>query len=265
MKKSLSLFIALALVPTLFFGASKKKQDVIRIAVEGYWKPYNFTTETGELTGFDIDVIKAINEKLPGVTIKIEPTSWDGMLLALETGRFDIVVNEVKKNPAREERYLFADKPYNYDYPVIAFKDTTNIKTADDLLGKTVIVGAGSSYADWIDGFNAKKGGKIKVLYAGNEATTTSIFTDVITGRADATIDSPVATESLKKDHNLPLSYIPADPDLLTPTYFVYGRSKKGERTKAVFDKALEEIRADGTLSKIAIKWFGTDTTSRGK
>lgn len=268
------IIIALVALGAIFTGCKPKgetvsekgkEKEVFRIAVEGYWKPYNFTDENGELTGYDIDVIKAINEKIPDVTIKVEPTDWDGMLLALENGHYDIVVNQIKKSPARAERYLFADKPYNFDYPAIAFTTKTDIKTAEDLIGKTVIVGAGSSYADWIDAFNEKTGGKITVLYAGSGSTTLSIFADVISGRADATIDSPVAVEILKNEQNFPLNSIPADPDLLTPTYFVYGKSKRGEHVKAIFDKALEEIRADGTLSKLAIKWFGTDTSSKGK
>lgn len=262
----------------LFFGflaavlltgcKSKEKKDggkeVIRVAVEGTWKPYNYVDENGVLTGYDIDVIKAVSEKIPDVELKFEPTSWDGMLLALETDRYDIVLCEVKKNPEREKRYLYADIPYNYDYPAIAFKETTDIKSADDLLGKTVIVGAGSSYQEWIDSFNAKNGGKVNVLYAGNDSTTVSIFTDVIQGRADATLDSPVAIENLKKDQGWPLKAIPADPDLITPTYFVYARSKRGEYVQSLFDKALKEVRDEGTLSKLALKWFGVDTISRG-
>ena len=263
------IIIALVALGAIFTGCKSKgkaeaEKEVFRIAVEGYWKPYNFTDENGELTGYDIDVIKAINEKIPDVTINVEPTDWDGMLLALETGRYDIVLCEVKKNPEREKRYLYADIPYNYDYPAIAFKDTADIKTAEDLFGKTVIVGAASSYQEWIDAFNEKNGGKINVLYAGNDSTTVSIFTEVITGRADATLDSPVAIENLKKDQNWPLKSIPADPDLITPTYFVYARSSRGEYVKSLFDKGLKEIREDGTLSKIAIKWFGIDTANRG-
>ena len=268
MKKVLLVLLVLGTIISASFCKSKNKEkkgnEVIRVAVEGTWKPYNYVDEKGVLTGYDIDVINAVNERIPGVTLKFEPTSWDGMLLALETGRYDIVLCEVKKNPEREKRYLYADIPYNYDYPAIAFKDTTDIKTAEDLFGKTVIVGAASSYQEWIDAFNAKNGGKIKVLYAGNDATTVSIFTDVITGRADATLDSPVAIENLKKDQKWPLKAIPADPNLLTPTYFVYARSKRGEYVKSLFDKGLQEIRADGTLSKIAIKWFGIDTANRG-
>ena len=268
MKKSVIGFLALGIFVLGLSGCKGKKaesgKEVIRVAVEGTWKPYNYVDENGVLTGYDIDAIKAVSEKIPNVELKFEPTSWDGMLLALETDRYDIVLCEVKKNPERAKRYLYSDIPYNYDYPAIAFKDTTDIKSAQDLLGKTVIVGAGSSYQEWIDSFNSKNGGKVNVLYAGNDSTTVSIFTDVIQGRADATLDSPVAIENLKKDQGWPLKAIPADPDLITPTYFVYARSKRGEYVQSLFDKALKEVRDEGTLSKLALKWFGVDTISRG-
>lgn len=264
MKKGLLVFVALA---AIFTGCNSKKsgkQEVIRIAIEGGWKPYNYVDENGTITGFDVDVVKAINEKIGNLEIKFEPTPWDGMLVALEAGRFDAVANEIKKNPAREKQFLYADQPYNYDYPAIIFKNTTDIKTAEDLFGKTVIVGGGSSYAEWLEKFNEENGGKIKVVYAGDTATA-AIFGEVLSGRADATIDSPVAGGIFINEKKEPLALIPADPDLLNPAYLIFTKNKKGERVKALFDKGLEEIRADGTLSKLAVKWFGADTTVKSK
>lgn len=263
MKKSLSLFIALLLVPALFFGASKKKQEVIRIGVEGYWNPYNFIGEDGELTGYDIDVVKAINDRIKeDVTIQIERIAWDGLFLALETGRIDVIANEIKKNPAREQRYLYGAHHYNYDYPVIIFKkDRTDINSAEDLFGKKVIIAPGTSYADSLDNFNSKNGNKVIPVYTGNDVTMESIFSDIISGRGDAAIENPVAAEILIRDKHYPLRYIKLDPELANPAYIIFRKNKRGQHIKELFDAALEEIRADGTLSKLAIKWFGSDTT----
>ncbi|EID85834.1 ABC-type amino acid transport/signal transduction system, periplasmic component [Treponema sp. JC4] len=268
MKKSLSLIIALALLPSFFFAAGKKKQEVIRVAMEGTWKPFGFVNEQGELAGFDVDVIKAISERIKddNIKIQIEKTGWDGIFLALETGRIDVIANEIKKNPAREQRYLYADKPYNYDYPVIIFKKERNdINTAEDLFGKKVIVGTGSSFADWLEAFNKKTGNKVTTIYTGNDTTLQTIFADIVSGRADAAIDSPIGAEALISEQGYPLRYVKSDPDFLNPAFWVFRRNKKGEYLKEIFGEALEEIRADGTLSKLAIKWFGTDTTVKSK
>lgn len=266
MKKILFFLLSLTVVASSAFCKEKKndRNEVVRIAIEGGWKPYNFVDEKGKITGFDVDVVNAIAERIGGLTIKFEPTPWDGMLVALSAGRFDAVANEIKKNPAREKQYLYASQPYNYDYPALIFKNTTNIKSAQDLFGKTVIVGGGSSYAEWVENFNKENGNKINIVYAGDTATA-AIFAEVLSGRADVTIDGPVAAGVFINERKEPLSYIPADPDLLNPAYLIFAKNKKGERIRALFDKGLEEIRADGTLSKLAIKWFGSDTTVKSK
>ena len=110
MKKILFLLLSLTVVASSAFCKEKKNagNEVVRIAIEGGWKPYNFVDEKGEITGFDVDVVNAIAERIGGLTIKFEPTPWDGMLVALSAGRFDAVANEIKKNPAREKQYLYA-------------------------------------------------------------------------------------------------------------------------------------------------------------
>ena len=266
MKKVLLLLVVLGTVFSSSFGKAKNKseKEVIRIAIEGGWKPYNFVDENGNFAGFDVDVVNAISEKIPNVTLQIEPTPWDGMLVALAAGRFDIAANEIKKNPAREKQFYYGSQPYNYDYPALIFRKEANIKSAKDLIGKNVIVGGGSSYAEWVENYNKEVGGKINIIYAGDTATA-AIFSEVLSGRADVTIDSPVAAGIFINERKEPLAYIPADPDLLNPAYLIFTKNKKGERVKALFDKGLEEIRADGTLSKLAIKWFGSDTTIKSK
>lgn len=266
MKKVLVLLLAAGVIVSSSFCKAKNKsgKEVVRIAIEGGWKPYNFVDENGKITGFDVDVVNAIAERIPDITLKIEPTPWDGMLVALAAGRFDVAANEIKKNAAREKQFLYASNPYNYDYPALIFKNTTVIKSAEDLFGKTVIVGGGSSYAEWVENFNKENGGKINIVYAGDTATA-AIFAEVLSGRADVTIDSPVAAGIFINERKEPLSYIPADPNLLNPAYLIYTKNKKGERIKVLFDKGLEEIRSDGTLSKLAVKWFGSDTTVKSK
>lgn len=267
MKKSLPLFFSLLLLPSILLGCGKKKQEVIRVGVEGHWNPYNFVGADGQLTGYDIDVINAINEHIKeDITIQFEQISWDSLFLSLETGRIDIIANEIKKNPAREARYLYAANPYNYDYPVIIFKkDRTDINKAEDLFGKKVIIAPGTSYADSLDKFNSQNGNKVTPVYTGNDTTMESIFSDIINGRGDAAIENPVAAEILIRDKGYPLKCIKLDENLVNPAFIIFRKSEKGEHLKELFDAALEEIRADGTLSKLAIKWFGTDTSVRSE
>ncbi|MBP5402749.1 MAG: transporter substrate-binding domain-containing protein [Treponema sp.] len=267
MKKTVVGFIALGLIAFGLTGCKAKKAqgpEVVRVAIEGGWRPYNYVDDDGVIKGFDVDVVQAIADKFPEIEVKFEPTAWDGMLVALSAGRFDVVANEIKKNPAREKQYLYADQPYNYDYPALIFRNDTVIKSAEGLIGKNVIVGGGSSYAEWVEKYNEEIGGKINVIYAGDTATA-AIFAEVLSGRADVTIDSPVAAGIFINERKEPLSFIPADPNLLNAAYLIFPKNKKGERIKALFDKGLEELRADGTLSKFAVKWFGSDTTVKNK
>ncbi len=236
------------------------KEKVVIVGTEGAYPPYNFVRDDGIADGYDMDVIKALDEKIPGVTFKFQPTAWDGIFVALESGKFDIIASQISKNKEREAKYLFSEQPYLYSFGAIAFKKgRTDIKSIEDLHGKTVAAGVGSYFTTWLENYNKEHNNAIKIQYYDGNAAV--FFNDIANGRVDATLTDPVTTDLFVKESNLALDYVIRTDEPPAPAYILFANTKKGRENKALIDKAFEEIVADGTLSKISEKWFGQDFT----
>ena len=261
MKKIGLILILAASLSSFAFGAKKAKspkEKVVIVGTEGAYPPYNFVNKKGEADGYDIDVIKAIDERIPGITFKFEPTAWDGIFVALESGKFDIIASQISWNAEREKKYLFPKEPYFYGFSVIAFKKgRTDIKNTKDLWGKTVAAGVGTYNTTWLEEYNKKNGNPVKIQYTDGNAAL--FFKDIADGRVDATLTDPITTDNFAKENKLPLEWVVLDEQDTAPAYFLFSNNKNGEKYRELIEKALEEIKADGTLSKISIKWFGKD------
>lgn len=261
-KTGIVLFVAAVLSASSLWAKEKKakapKEQVVIVGTEGAYPPYNFVDKKGNVDGYDIDVIKAIDERIPGYTFKFEPTAWDGIFVALESGKFDIIVSQISRNSEREKKYLFPEQPYFYGFSVIAFKKgRTDIKNTKDLWGKTVAAGVGTYNTTWLEEYNKKNGNPIKIQYTDGNAAL--YYKDIADGRVDATLTDPITTDNFAKENNLPLEWVVLDEQDTAPAYFLFANNKNGEKYRELIEKALEEIKADGTLSKISIKWFGKD------
>lgn len=112
-----------------------KKAGVIRIGTEGVFVPYSYHDEQGRLTGYDVELARAVAAKI-GVQAQFIESSWDSLLAGVDAGRFDIVVNQVEASAARRAKYDFS-VPYTYDHTAILVRsDNNDIKGFDDLRGK---------------------------------------------------------------------------------------------------------------------------------
>lgn len=96
---------------------------------------FYFPQQKDQLTGYDIDVIKAV-AKEEGYKLKFNETSWDSMFAGLDAKRFDVIANQVGINKRKKEKYKFSN-PYTYSSGVLVVRDDEkNIKSFDDVKGK---------------------------------------------------------------------------------------------------------------------------------
>src|SRR3954468_1415277 len=124
-----------------------KSSGVLRVGTEGVYSPFSYhDPATGELTGYDVDVARAVAEKL-GVRAEFIETPWDSIFAALEANRFDVVGNEVTITPERQAKYDLSE-PYSVGEGVIVTKaDDDSIKSLADLKGKTTAQSITSNWA----------------------------------------------------------------------------------------------------------------------
>ncbi|WP_126925465.1 transporter substrate-binding domain-containing protein, partial [Staphylococcus epidermidis] len=97
--------------------SSSKDKDTLRVGTEGTYAPFTYHNKNDQLTGYDIDVIKAV-AKEENLKLKFNETSWDSMFAGLDAGRFDVIANQVGVNKDREKKYKFSE-PYTYSSAVL--------------------------------------------------------------------------------------------------------------------------------------------------
>ena len=154
---------------------------------------------------------------------------------------------------ARKAKYLFAD-PYVVDGAQITVrKGNDSIQGVEDLAGKTVAVNLGSNFEQLLRSYD--KDGKINI-----KTYDTGIEHDVALGRADAFIMDRLSALELIKKTGLPLQ-LAGEPFETIQNAWPFVDNEKGRKLQAEVNKALEEMRADGTVEKISVKWFGADIT----
>jgi L-cystine transport system substrate-binding protein len=226
-----------------------KSAGVLKIGTEGTYAPFTFHDPAGKLVGFDVEIGEAVAQKL-GVKAEFLEGKWDGLIAGLDANRYDVVVNQVGITDARKQKYDFSE-PYIASKAVLIVKsDDDSIKGFTDLKGKKSAQSLTSNF-----GKLAQESGAELV---GTDGFDQSIQL-VLTGRADATINDSLSFLDFKKhkpDAPVKIAAEQADADYSGIIF------RKGDaELKAAIDKAIVDIKADGTYQKISDKYFGADVS----
>ena len=222
------------------------------VALEGGWQPWSYHDESDTLVGYDVEVSRAIAEKL-GVEPEYVESDWDSLFAGLDAGRFDIVCNGVEVTDERAKTYDFTT-PYGYIHTALAVrKDNEDIKSFEDLKGKTTANSLASTYMELAESYGATVQG-IDTL-----EETIQLLT---AGRIDATLNADVSFYDYLNVHP------DADFKLVAQTEdasHVAIPVRKGDDSASLLEAintAIEELRADGTLKALGEKYFGQDISS---
>jgi len=226
-----------------------KKAGVFKVGTEGTYAPFTYHDGSGALVGFDVEIAQAIAAKL-GVKVEFVEGQWDGLIAGLDANRYNSVINEVGITEARKAKYDFSD-PYIASKAVLIVRgDNAQVKTFDDLKGRKAAQTLTSNFG----ALAAKHGAEL--VGADSFDQTVALLID---GRADATINDSLSFLDFKKHKPDANVKIVAQQDNADFSGVIV---RKGEpQLLAAINKALEEIKADGTYKKIADKYFGQDVS----
>lgn len=226
----------------------------INVGTEGTYPPFTYHDQSGQLTGYDVEVTRAIADKL-GVDVNFNETQWDAMLAGLDSGRFDMVANQVSlTTPEREAKY---DKvtPYNWSGAAVLAPDyDERFKSWEDLKGMRSAQSLTSNYGELAERYEAE------IVPVDGMAQAVQL---VKQGRADLTMN----------DHLAILDYLQNFPDsglevkLVAPESEQRGSGlvllKGNDEAVAKLDEAMAELQADGTLTQISQEFFGADISQK--
>ncbi|QQZ63859.1 transporter substrate-binding domain-containing protein [Paenibacillus sonchi] len=218
-----------------------------------------FIDENGKLTGFDVELLKDIDSRLPQYEFELQTMDFSNLLLSLDTKKIDLVAHVMEKNPEREQKYLFNTEPYaHWRNRIVVAKDNNSIKTLDDLKGKKALVGATSAQAQILENYNKEHDNAIKIVYQNGAANDT--VSQISSGRVDATLAADFVLPVIDPQAKLKAS----GPELSSADIlYVLRKDDADSKTLAdAIDGAIKELKADGTLAKLSTEWLGADVTA---
>ncbi|MBB3129690.1 L-cystine transport system substrate-binding protein [Paenibacillus rhizosphaerae] len=218
-----------------------------------------FIDENGKLTGFDVELVREIDKRLPDYEFDIQTQEFSNLLLSLETKKIDFVAHEMEKNPERTEKYLFNKEPYaHWRNKIIVAKDNDSIHSLDDLKGKKVLTGATSAEAQILENYNKEHDNAIQIVYQNGAANDT--VNQITTGRVDATIGADFSLPLIDPQGKLKVT---GDDQSEHDILFVFRKDDPEEQKLAdAVDGAIKELKQDGTLGKLSKEWLGSDFTA---
>jgi polar amino acid transport system substrate-binding protein len=253
----ITMITAVLMVTSVVWGASTdnswekvKAAGAIRIGVDDAFPPMEYRDEKGNLVGFDVDLADEIGRRL-GVDIVWVPTAWDGVILSLQSGKFDMILSTLTITDERAEKIDFSP-PYIYGAQIIVVKqETKDINALSDLKGKVVGTQLGSTGE-----VAAKKYGGFKDLKL--YATYPEAFTDLAIGRIRAlVVDEFVGRYYITKQAG---AYRVLEECLAEESIGI-GFRKGDDSFREAIVQAIDSIKADGTYGEISRKWFGVDVS----
>jgi L-cystine transport system substrate-binding protein len=224
--------------------------QTLTVGTEGTYAPFTFhDPKTNALTGYDIEVTNAIAKKL-GRTVKYSEVTFDSIFAGLESKRYDVVANQISITAERQAKYAFSE-PYTVSKGVVVTKaDDDSVHSIADVKGKT---SAQSTTSNWAQ--TAKDAGaKVDAVEGLTQAMAL-----LKQGRVNITINDSLAILDYLKTSGDTGVKIAAETGDQTEQGFAF--RKDDTALAKQFDKALDELRADGTLAAISKKWFGEDVS----
>jgi len=253
MKRIIALAAAAAI--TLVAGAAQAGSHALRIGTEGAYPPFNNLTADGKLVGFDVDIAKALCAEM-----KVECTfvtqDWDGIIPALQAGKFDAIIASMSITDERRKKVDFTDKYYNTP-PAIAVPNDSKLTeiSAKALAGMAIGAQGSTTHSNYAE--SAYTDSDVRLYPTADEYKL-----DISNGRLDAVVDDvTVLQEWLESDDGGCCKLL----GTIKPVPSIHGLGagiavRKGEADLiAKFNAAILAIRANGIYKKINDKYFSFD------
>lgn len=256
MKKTLTILTA-ALVAGMTFlaGCAQKETDdnILKIGTDDTYPPFQFRNDSNEMVGFEVDLGKALGEKL-GMEVEFISTAWSGIFNGLNAKNYDVIMSATSITPKRLETYIFT-KPHMTNGQVIVTRaGETPLAKPEDLKGMKVGVQlettadiAATKYLETVE-FEISRYDEVIQTFTAMKAG----YVDVIVA------DYAVAIDYVNKD---PESFQLTDVMLTNEPIAITIRKDEAD-LRDKLNTALDELRADGTLKALSIQWLGADYTS---
>lgn len=231
----------------------------VRVAGTADYEPYTYVDEEENITGYDIEIIKAIDEIAPEIECEYTYTNWDTLLPGLDADKFDIVSNQLGKTEEREEMYLYPKYPFLFAGSSIISGADEPLETMEDLAGKKVGAIVGSSFTTQMEEYLEENENAFTLEYL--DGTLPQMLDEIVNGRVDATVNDPGAANTKAEVAGITDRIHISDKVYNGgASYFLFAKNDKGQQIADIIDKYLPELYYNGTMAEIAEKYLGTSS-----
>ncbi|MEY8189805.1 transporter substrate-binding domain-containing protein [Peribacillus simplex] len=250
--RKLHIICAVITVFLFFFGCffpfavHSEAQKVIRVAGDNNFPPFEYLSDSGVYTGFNVDIMNAISIET-GIRFEYYPMPWNEAVQAMRSGRVD-AIQGMKYNQEREEIYDFSAPYFTSSQGIFVLKDNMYIRKIEDLKGRKVAVQKG----DVASGLLSKVD-RLQLVETNNQQEAVQSLID---GKVDAFIGNRITGQYfLQKNEQQSLIKIVGES--LDTTNYAVAVMPKNKELLTLFNQAISQIKKDGTYEKIEKKWFG--------
>ena len=244
-------------------AAASHAATVVRVGVQADNPGTTYLDESGKITGYEVEVLNEVFKRLPGYQLDYKTMDFATLFVSLSTNKVDLITSNIKATAEREKQFLFTKEDfYRTPYKLVVSQADGKTRSFADLQGKKIAVLGTGIQAKVLNDYIAAKKLNIEVLPSKSNTEMVSLLTS---GRVEglflpehqAIVFNKFRGTSLRLVGNglIPAGKTPED----FGAHFLVQKGNPELRDKV--DVALRELRKDGTLKRLSIKWFDRDLT----
>ncbi len=254
----------------LLLSGNVQAATTVTVGTSGQPKPYTYVDSNNKLTGYDIEVLRAIDKVIPAYKFNYKKTEITAVLGGVDSGRYQIGANNFGWNPQRAKKYTYSNPVFDDSYAIVVRKGNNSIKSLADIGGHSVASQTGVNFTLAIENYNKEHPkNKAKLTYTSSEVP--KVLQDVQAGKYDfALLDAPLYKniDQQYKFTNLKMIVLKKSDvkKIGVPhSYFLTAKDAQGEKINKALNHGLTKLEKDGTLKKISQKFFGADYSPKSE
>lgn len=236
---------------------NSEEVTTVQVGTMGTYSPFSYYDEANNITGYDIEVLKLIEETDPSLHFEFTSGAWESLFPGLDADKFQMLANQISGTDERREKYYLTETSYHTAVNQIIVKGgRTDISSFEDLEGKTLGLTVGDAHNLVAEKWNEEHGNILTIQYYNEDITT--ILQDIVNGRIDATLNDPAVAISKAQIQGLDVEPVGERLEE-TPVFFIFKKDEVGKELRDKIDAALQKLIESGELSALSTEWFGAD------
>ena len=256
-KKLLALLLActtvFSMVGCSYKEAEKEEKKILRVGVAAEYKPWCYK-EGEEIKGVDVDILNEVAKRMGNYEIEYTMASFDGMFGLLDSGKVDIVAQQIGITPEREEKYKFSEVYAYNPQNLVVRKEDNSINSLEDLKGKKMWVGPAGLEYEFMRNY--------KKEHDPNDEIELVISSDlglesVVQGKVDASGCPALVFDDFVNEGGLDIKMV-GDPIYEEHNAYPF-RKDCDEELYNKFNEAIKSMKEDGFLTNLYNEYFGMD------